>query len=378
MSGLRTNILKGTTFLATSICLVLLTFSSIQARDSLSLVNNLRLGGYVKHGTLLPHHSSIAYAMHSNISGLEVLLSTDTYGRSAWDSLYRFPRIGIGYNYSTLGNSEVFGSGHSFFGFVDVPFIRNPGKFNVYYQFTVGIAYLTRTYDVVDNPLNVAISSGLNLYGNLKFTARYSFNRQNEITAGFGLTHYSNGKMGTPNLGLNSFNLALGYFHEIKGGNQPHRISRDFPAISKHSGDLVISAGVKVDDQATSSKYLISTLVADYIFSPGPKYAFGLGTDLFYDQSLGPNVAEKEGESYTQKDLLQFGMHLGVYAHYGRIRITGHIGTYLVAKYYKYAKVYTRIGMRYSVSNRVFLNIALKAHYAIADYVEWGIGYRIK
>ncbi len=360
------------------ICLIFFMLPDLQARDSHPLVNNLRMGGYVKHGTLMPHHESIAYAMNSNISGLELILTTDTYGRSAWDSLYRFPRIGIGYNYSTLGNSEIFGSSHALFGFVDVPFIRNPGKFNIYYQFSIGLAYLTKSFDVVDNPLNLAISSGLNLYGDLKFTARYSINRKNEIAMGFSLTHFSNGKMGTPNLGLNSFNLALGYHHEIKGVSQSHRISHPFLSFSKHSGDIVISAGFKVDDQATTSKYLISTLVADYIFAPGPKYAFGAGTDLFYDQSLGPNVAEQEGETYTQLDLVQFGMHLGIYARYGKIRITGHVGTYLVAEYYKYTRFYTRIGMRYSISNKVFLNIALKAHYAIADYVEWGIGYRIK
>jgi hypothetical protein len=71
-------------------------------------------------------------------------------------------------------------------------------------------------------------------------------------------------------------------------------------------------------------------------------------------------------------------MHIGLYARYNRIRITGHVGTYLTARLYKYTRFYTRIGMRYSVSNRVFLNIALKAHYAIADYIEWGVGYSIK
>lgn len=377
MTILPVHITKKVIFHILVVSFIFCIFQSLQAGDSLSIVNNLRLGGYIKHGTILPHHASIDYSLNSNISGFELLLTSDTYGRSAWDSLFRFPRIGIGYNYTTLGNNEVFGSAHSLFGFADIPFIRNPGKFNIYYQFTVGLAYLTRSFDVVNNPMNMAISSGLNIYGNLKFTARYSFNRSNEITAGFGLTHFSNGKMDTPNLGLNSFNVALGYYHEIKKANYPKRIYPDFPDISKHSCDIVFSAGVKVDDQATTSKYLISTLVADYIFTPGRKYAIGLGADLFYDESLGPNIAEMRGQSYTQKDLFQLGTHLGLYARYGKIRITGNIGTYLIVQLYKYTKIYTRIGMRYSISKRVFLNVALKAHYAIADYVEWGIGYRV-
>ncbi len=350
---------------------------SCNSGDTLSIVNNLRFGGYIKHGNVLPHHGSIAYSLENPINGIEILLTTDTYGRSAWDKFYRYPRLGLGYDYSTLGNADVYGSAHALFGFLDVPILRKTSGFNIFYQFTVGLSYLTKHFNIEENPLNQAISSGLNVYGDIKFTARYIFHSGGEISAGFGLTHYSNGKMGTPNLGLNSFNLALGYARTVRSAKYTSNHSELFPQVSPWQVDMLFSAGMKADDKASESRYLISTVVADYIYNPGPKYAFGGGVDFFYDQSLGPNVADDEFESYTQADLLQAGLHGGVYARYGRFLVTGHVGTYVLAKYYKYARVYSRIGCRYSFNSRFFFNISLKAHYAIADYVEWGIGYRI-
>lgn len=363
--------------LYTLLFILLLHLNCAASSDSSGIYNGLRVGGYIKHGTMLPHHGSIAYVLNSNISGAEILVSTQTYGRSPWDGLYRFPRIGMGYNYSTLGNAEVLGSAHAIFGFADIPILRNPAKFNIYYQFTVGLAYLTQHFDIEANPLNLAISSGVNVYGDLKFTARYTTGRRGEVSGGFGFTHFSNGKMGTPNLGLNTFNLSLGYSWLLREPLHAPRIESEIPVVPKHAVDLVLSAGLKTDDNATQSHYLISSLVADYIFYPGPKYAFGGGVDFFYDQALGPNVADKEQIEYKQSDLVQLGVHGGLYARYGRLQVHGHIGTYLLAEFYKYARVYTRIGCRYAITGQLLVGVSLKAHYAIADYIEWGIGYRI-
>lgn len=361
------------------ITLLLISFFTggpASASDSLSILNTIRLGGYLNHGTITPHNNSIDYVLNSNIYGFEINLTADTYGRSAWDLLYRYPRQGIGYTYTTLGNKEIFGSAHALFGFIDVPFQRNPGRFCAFYQFSFGVSYLTRAYDIEANPLNLAISSPLNAYINLKFNGKYTVSAGSELAVGFGFMHFSNGKMGTPNLGLNSFNVSAGYFKRIGSAQVHEKVQAEFKESEKHVFDMVFSTGIKTDDNASNAMYLVTTLVADYKFFPGHKYAFGMGSDIFYDQSLGPNAADFEGSAYSQSDLVQLGMHAGVYARYSKMQMVGHVGTYIAAKYYKYARVYTRIGFRYSVSKHIFLNMTLKAHYAIADYAEWGVGYR--
>ena len=51
------------------------------------------------------------------------------------------------------------------------------------------------------------------------------------------------------------------------------------------------------------------------------------------------------------------------------------MGAYVRDKYKPNDKLYHRVGMRYVFDNGINLNLALKSHWARADYVEYGIGY---
>lgn len=355
----------------------LITFHSASAsNDSLKFINNLRIGVDLHYGYVYPHHSSIAYSLESRISSFELNLTTDTYGKGMWDRAYRYPRMGAGYYYTSLANDNVFGKAHTLFLFMDIPFSLKLKKFNSYYRISYGLAYLTRKFDVSENPNNLAISSGFNMYVNFRYTGRFKINNRNEIEAGFGFTHFSNGKLATPNLGLNCVTVNIGYLYNILPTNYPRVDAEKKHGLKKHMVELILSVGGKTDDQISGEYYFISSLVADYKFVPWLKYSFGAGLDFFYDESLGPNKVGDEGGTYTQGDLYQLGMHAGIYPRYSKLTIVLQLGAYIYANYYKYSRVYSRIGFRYEVYNDVLLNLTLKSHRAIADYLEWGVGYR--
>ena len=198
-----------------SICLISIYSNLSASSDSLKFINNLRLGVEVHYGFIYPHHSSITYSLESRISSFELNLTTDTYGRGSWDELYRYPRMGVGYLYSGLGNDEVFGKAHALFLFMDIPFSSKLKKFTSSYRISYGVAYLTKQFDVVENPLNMAISSAFNMYANFRYTGRFKINERNEVEVGFGLSHFSNGKLATPNLGINCVKVNLGYLFNI-------------------------------------------------------------------------------------------------------------------------------------------------------------------
>ncbi len=347
-----------------------------RVNDSLRLINNLWLGAALHYGTVLPHHASIEYALKNNITAFEIALSTDTYGRTTWDKLYRYPRIGAGYLVTTLGNRKVFGTANAVFLFMDFPFTSKPKKFLTGYQINFGISYVSKLYHVYDNPLNMAMSTGLNVYASIRFNAKYLIDQKNELSACFGLSHFSNGKVASPNLGINTGCLMLGYRYRILAPRYQKLTDNKMNFSNKHSGEVVISTGTKNDDQITGKTYLIASLTCDYKYIFSRKYAFGAGTDFFYDQAIGPNMIYELGGSYSTRDLIQAGIHGALYARYSKLTVVGNIGTYLYAKYCKYTRVYTRIGFRYEVHRHILLNLSLKAHYAIADYIEWGLGYR--
>jgi hypothetical protein len=344
--------------------------------DTLHLINNLRLGAELHYGTVLPHSETIEYSLEKNIERFELTLTTNSYGRSAWDQPYRFPRLGAGYLFSSLGSNVVFGHAHALFLFMDIPFSGREKKLFTSYQISFGMAYLDKVFDINENPLNMAISSGLNVYGCFNINAKYRLDNRNELRAGFGLSHFSNGKLATPNLGINSFTLSAGYSYALSDYRYT-RIKRNTkPQLKKQQAELLFSGGTKTDDQVSGKYYMIASLVADYKYVPGLKYSFGVGSDFFYDESLGPNKVADEGGTFSSADLFQAGVHGAFYVRYSRLNIMLQVGTYVYANYYKYARVYSRIGLRYEIIPNILLNFSLKSHYAIADFIEWGIGYR--
>jgi hypothetical protein len=83
------------------------------------------------YGSVFPHNSGVLYLLERNLSGAEFTLSTASKGRHQWEQLYRNPKYGIGYNYTNLGNPEILGNLHAFFGFIDIPFSCTPAKCNL-------------------------------------------------------------------------------------------------------------------------------------------------------------------------------------------------------------------------------------------------------
>jgi hypothetical protein len=346
------------------------------AGDSLRIINDLQLELGMHYGTVLPQHKSIEYSLENNIGGFEFSLATHKYGRSAWDKLFRYPRIGAGYLFTTLGNHDVFGTANAVFLFMNIPFTANQKKISASYQINFGLAYVNRLFDVVENPLNMAMSTRLNVYACFRVYTVFFINSRNELSTCFGLSHFSNGKIVSPNLGINTGSFSLGYRLKLLNPRY-ERITRNSENYKKtHSTEVVLSGGSKTDDQVTGKNYFISSFICDYKYNFSLKYAFGAGSDFFYDPTLGPNKVAVEGGSYTTSDLFQIGMHGAFYVKYAWLTTFVNLGSYVYANYFKYSRIYSRIGIRCEVHRHFLFNLSLKAHYAIADYIEWGIGYR--
>ncbi len=356
--------------------LYLIANQSVCASIGDSTLNGLRIEGKMLYGFIYPHSSFIEYVLDRNIHGAEFLVSTGSTGRHSYEYLYRYPRYGAGYNFTNFGNAEVLGKAHALFGFCEVPFYRSNNRLNVNYKIDFGLAYNTVVYDVYENPLDHSISSKFNGFVGFDFNATYSLSNRNHIKLGFELTHYSNGKAKSPNLGINAVTLTAAYLYDLKPFKPLAENLVAKPLYDKHVVDIVWNNGYKRDDMLNEKLYHISTLVADYYYCFAPKYGFGGGVDFFYDASLAPTKEFEEKVEANSSDNYQFGAHLGAMARYNNFGVLLETGHYIHAPFHKYSAFYSRFGMRYAIKGRVILNFTIKAHYAIADYIEWGIGYR--
>ena len=180
------------------------------ASDQNSILNNIYIDSKFHYGFIVPHHESIAYLLEKHVKGLELNISWQTYGNHIWEQLYRYPRTGIGYFFCDYGNPKMLGKVHALFSYLNIPIIKNHNNHHLLnYQISFGMSYLTKRFDLYENHLNTAIGSNLNIYFRLGFDTKIPVSEKFELLGEIGFTHCSNGKIKSPNYGLNVLSGSL-------------------------------------------------------------------------------------------------------------------------------------------------------------------------
>ena len=62
----------------------------------------------------------------------------------------------------------------------------------------------------------------------------------------------------------------------------------------------------------------------------------------------------------------------------GNIMLSLHMGGYILPNYKEDGYFYHRINSRYKINDNLFFNLGLKSHWAVADFIEVGIGFKLK
>ena len=161
-------------------------------------------------GMILPFYDALNYLIQDDIYAFDLSVGFPTYGKDYWEKLYHYPRSGIGYSFWSLGNNEVFGKAHVLYGYLNFPIYKRAEKYSINYQISVGGAYLTKIFDKYDNHLNRAISSHTNIYTRLGIDGKISLSPRCKLVLEAGATHFSNGKIRSPNYGINAGTFSLG------------------------------------------------------------------------------------------------------------------------------------------------------------------------
>jgi hypothetical protein len=173
--------------------------------------SNLLLEGRVNYGFMINHHLEMKI-FNAHFPSFEINLGKETYGRKRWQAMYGYPIMGVSYWYSQLGNSKFLGSANAVFPYINYPIIRNK-RHELNLRVGIGLAYLTKSFDRLENYKYIAIGSHLNAAVNMMAEYRWRFNPRMNAAFGVAFMHFSNGSTKTPNYGMNtpSVNLAFAY-----------------------------------------------------------------------------------------------------------------------------------------------------------------------
>ena len=273
------------------------------------------------------------------------------------------------------------GNPFSAFAFYGAPWAR-VGRFTLNSDLSVGLSYASVIHDPVLNPYNDVIASHINLYFDFNMNLYCRLTNRLDLNGGYGVTHYSNGRIHQPQKGVNNWGWTFGMSYQLDK-TRPEWIERDKPEFKWEDEIQVMYAAGVVEEHRLGDlegiHYYTSSVTADYVFTFNPRMALGFGTDILYDGSLARAIKGIMPEDVTTFQKFYFGSHLGYYFLIDRITILFNLGTYFYQHSYDRGYWFMRAGGRIRLTDHLHTQICIKTKNGVrADWIEWGVATSFK
>jgi len=344
--------------------------------------HNFQLETRIHGGIFLQHHFEMR-RFDAHFPMIEISLQRATYGQNQWEALYRYPMIGISYIYADLGNNKALGNAHALFPFINFPLNRDLDN-SLNLKLGLGLAYLTNKFHPTENYQNFAIGSHLNAAVSIYFDFRKKINSRSNLILSGGLTHFSNGSIKTPNFGLNILSVSAGYAFFLKKPNQylsrkllPELYKFEFDGKKWISAEAQLTAGLKDMSQETGQSHFVYNLAINALKRVSMKSKVGIGLDLTYDAS-DKDILAKKGIPYDKEwDLAKPGVNLAYEMLLDRTSFLFNVGIHLAGDERSEGDIYQKLALKYLFTDQLFGTIALTVHFGKADYIGFGLGYRL-
>ena len=351
----------------TLVCINMLNPRVSSAEGNKSVYYNLSIHA----GSVLPHHISMVYLNREYLRSIELNV---WFGNPEGQKTHN-PVLGPGYFYSSLGNKDVYGNFHAaYFGMLNQ---RISKRLPVQLKTGLGIAYATKKFDLETNYFNRAIGSHLNAYGQISLSGKINIVDDKLIfRPGISFHHISNGRVVTPNQGINLLTLNAGLdFRSAHTHSGSFVLERDTITKGKGRFSVVFAPGIKDIDRRIDKQIFTSSLIFDYGYIYRPERSLGIGISFFYNKTGAylPVTGTEKGDSFFP---FQSALHISLQRDKGPLAFILHPGIYIYNQARDRPYMTNRLGIKYSFENNLTLQFSIKSHWiAIADYFEWGIGY---
>jgi len=319
-------------------------------------------------------------------------LSTRTDGEKLWEQLYKYPEWGIGVYMADFYNPEEIGRPLAIYGFLNAPFARGERLlFN--YEIGFGATFNWKSFNPVTNQYNIAIGAGESFFIDAGLNLQYSLTPKVDFSAGFSLTHFSNGALKKPNYGINTIAPKIGlkynFYDHISFNNQevPDFDGENEWLLSGFGGvKNVIFDSVSIDilEKYEGVYYPVFGISAGYNRRVSYKSKTGIGMTLSYDGSVNARVAIENNELDPVDTPFSEKIQLSIYPSYeltvNRLSLVLQPAFYLYRKKFmnQSPAFHQRIGLKYQITDKVFAGIILRDYaFHVSDHIEWTLGYRI-
>jgi len=357
---------------------ILLLFFGFVSAQELNNSNAVDVNYFT--GNVMLHSPGISHLITGHPEGVMVSFSRKTNGEKEWHSVYNYPDYGIyflGQDFKNefLGKNYAIGAHYNFY------FLNRKLMLKV----AEGIAITTNPYDKETNSKNNAFGS--KIMANTDFLLNYKEENIIDnlgVQAGFVFTHFSNGRVKSPNSGINTYSINIG-------------VNYNFDKLQQK---IVDTAAAKIKfTQPVKYNFILRTGVNESpIIGSGQrafyhigfyadkrlnrKSAIQLGTEVFVS-NFYKDFIKYQSVAYPQlnldpnTDYKRVGVFIGYELFINKISLEAQVGYYVYQPYKHDIPVYDTIGMKYYFGDKLYTGLSIKTHGFLAEALEFAVGVRL-
>lgn len=345
----------------------------------------LSFGAYSQHNEIkkiafLPHYGFVlknkletAHLSNQHPWGVEIEYLIQTTGGKSWQAEYNNPSYGLSIQYWQFDQTKRLGNQLGISLFFKGKLYQHSG-YAITYRVAGGGGVIGKRFDLHTNTQNNLLSSRFNFVLNGRIAYEQTVGSGVSAQAGIDLLHFSNGSIKMPNGGINIPNLFAGLQYTFPHTSIPVQ-AKKAPKERHWLGIIAAAGGSKNEYPVNSRNYPIGTLSVYGGRQLNNKSTLIGGVDFFYDGTKRHWIDQKRDIRLRQ--LLQGGLVAGHELSIHKLIILTHLGYSFYQPVDINPKLYQRYGIRYYVLTNLAPYIAMRAHMGKADFVEWGLTYRI-
>ena len=313
-------------------------------------------------GYMMPNNSAYR-ANASPTFGLDITWWGRGIDTAYWRAHRGYPFFGLKGSYAHIPNS-IAGDRFGLTGQLRQPLF---GSRRWEWSVGLGLSAYTRPRSITGDTNNIFIGSLINCLIDIGITYRPA---ERFFVSGRVL-HTSNGMLMWPNMGLNYFQVDVGYTF---GCREP----RQYPAAGnpnapKSEIGIAFSPGMVMSrDQDFDGYYFCYDLSLYYQKYVSPLFAFGGAVDLWYNTNDTKHLEREEG---VYKMPLYLSAMAMAELFWGPVSLKAGVGPNIVVSPQVTIPFYERVGVYYNFG-RNYAGVAVNAHGGRVEFIEWTYGHR--
>lgn len=361
-----------------------------------SIEPNLHIGRIIKHTWKFKPNIT----ENSTVYALSFAHRTSPAKGRLWHALWGYPEWSVTAAYTKYGNGNIFGTAVGLLPALHFSIIKNK-HLNWQFRFGAGLNYITKKFDIANNPTNNVIGSHINNYTLIGTSLEWRLGQKWSVLGHFSFSHSSNGRTSSPNLGINLPSAGLGLRFYLWQPTQSTSTPIDVTDSIKQAYKIPFlkrplrrwQLGVRFGHGFTSGAVPGGPKFSVWMFAPylqkrlTAKGQIMVGVESSYYTGIYHYAVFQAAWPAPQwKSAVKVAPYAAYELIFGNMGIVAVTGFYIYDVFFKRETLFNKLGLQYHAKNRLpkthqprqknnlYGGIYLKTHYGNAEMVEIAIG----